>query len=208
MTKTNDKPIILASRSPRRSALLREAGIAFEAVSPKYQEPDPADWRSGPQAYAESVSQSKARSVADDYPDRVILGADTLVALGGEIIGKPVDQDDARAILRRLFGTTHQVMTGVTLYQPAAQQCITRHAVTTATMRPMSDEQLDAYLAGGEWKNKAGAYGIQGSADAFVTIVEGSFSNVVGLPVELLLDMLAEFGIGRNRAGEGARCGT
>jgi len=208
MTETNDKPIILASRSPRRSVLLREAGITFEAVPPKYHEPNPTGWRLGPQDYAESVSHSKALSVAGDYPDRVILAADTLVALGGEIIGKPADQDDAQAILRRLFGTTHQVMTGVTIYQPAAQRCITRHAVTTATMRPMSDEQLDAYLAGGEWENKAGAYGIQGSADAFVTIVEGSFSNVVGLPVELVLDMLAEFGIGPNRAGEGARCGT
>jgi septum formation protein len=208
MTETNDKPIILASRSPRRSVLLREAGIAFEAVPPKYQEPDPAGWQLGPEAYAESVSQSKALSVAGDYPDRVILGADTIVALGNEIVGKPADLDDARTILQKLFGTTHQVMTGVTIYQPAAQRCITRHAVTTATMRAMSDEELNAYLAGGEWKHKAGAYGIQDSGDAFVTIAKGSFSNVVGLPVELVLDMLAEFGIGRNRAGEGARCGT
>jgi len=202
MMATHDKPIILASQSPRRSVLLREAGIAFEAVPPKYDEPDPAGWKSSPHNYADSISDAKARSVADDYPDRIILGADTVVALGSEIIGKPADRDDARTILRKLFGSTHQVITGVTIYQSATQRCITRHAVTTATMRAMSNEELDAYLAGGEWKNKAGAYGIQDSGDTFVTIVEGGFSNVVGLPVALVLDMLAEFGIRPNRAGE------
>lgn len=208
MTVSDDKPIILASQSPRRSVLLREAKIAFEAVTPKYQEPDPTSWKFAPQAYAESASEAKARSVADDYPDRVILSADTIVALGGKIIGKPADIDDARVILRKLFGTTHKVMTAVTIYQPASQRCITRHAVTTASMRPMSDEELSAYLTSGEWKNKAGAYGIQDSGDAFVTIVKGSFSNVVGLPVELVLDMLAEFDVGGSQTGEDDQCPT
>jgi len=181
--------------------LLREAGVAFEAVSPKYEETDPAKWQFGPQAYAEMASEGKARSVGDDYLDRVILGADTIVAVAGEIIGKPADRDNARAILLKLFGTTHKILTAVTVYEPLSQECVTRHDVTTATMRAMSDEELDAYLASGEWLNKAGAYGIQDSGDAFVTIEKGSFSNVVGLPIDLVLDMLADFDIEPNSIG-------
>ncbi len=190
----HSKPIILASQSPRRAALLAEAGIAFEAVAPRYDEPATPGRHASPAAVAESLSYFKAASLADDYPDRIILGADTVVALGGEIFGKPEDVTDARRILSALLGTTQQVITGVTLVHRAREQRLTGHEVTEVTMRRMSETELEAYLAGGEWEGKAGAYGIQGEADRFIERCEGSYSNVVGLPVELVERMLAEMG--------------
>ena len=193
------KPIILASQSPRRAELLRDAGIAFEAVAPKYQEPDPGTWHLDPISYVESASFAKARSVAEDHPDRLILGADTTVAIGNRMFGKPADEADAKRILCSLFGTTHRVISGVTLYDSATQRRIIRHATTTCQMRPMNPGELDDYLRGRGWEGKAGAYGIQDEGDRFVTVVEGSFSNVVGLPVELVIDMLAAFGVHAHR---------
>lgn len=187
--------LVLASRSPRRGQLLREAGFLFEAVSPRFEEPDPAGWLGGPELYAESASYGKASSVIGDFPENVVLGADTIVALDGQILGKPTDRDDARRILSMLTASTHQVITGVTVLSPADYREITRHAVTQVSMRRMSNAELDAYLAGGQWQGKAGAYGIQDDGDPFVTLVEGSFSNVVGLPVELVLELLAEVGV-------------
>ena len=189
------KPLILASQSPRRSQLLREAGIRFNVVSPRFDEPDPAGWLGGPEFYAESTSYGKANSVVGDHPAGVVLGADTIVALDGQILGKPADRDDARRILGTLSGSTHKVITGVTVLSPTDYREITRHAITQVTMRRMSDAELNAYLDGGQWQGKAGAYGIQDDGDPFVTLVDGSFSNVVGLPVELVLELLAEVGI-------------
>ena len=195
VSDTHKMPIILASQSPRRSALLREARIAFESVPPRHDEPDAARWRFSPEEFAQSASYFKARSVADDYPDRVILAADTVVSLDERLFGKPTDRDDARRILSTLAGTTHQVITGAALYEPAASRRLIEHAVTHVTMRPMPADELEAYLDSGQWQGKAGAYGIQDRGDAFVERTDGSFSNVVGLPIELVLDMLAHFGI-------------
>jgi len=187
------QPIILASQSPRRVDLLREAGIAFEAVAPACVEPDMNSWPFSPEEFVESAAYQKACSIAERFPDRVILGADTVVALDGRIYGKPADREDARRILSALAGVTQDVISGVTILQPATGRRLTEHDVTRVTMRPMSDEEIEAYLDSGEWEGKAGAYGIQGTADRFVEKVEGSFSNVVGLPVERVLRMLAEF---------------
>jgi len=173
--------------------LLRAAGVAFQAVPPRYEEPDPIEFRYNPAEFAQAASYFKARSVADDYPDRLILAADTIVALNGQIYGKPVDARDARRILAVLAGTTQEVITGVTLYEPAAGRRLIRHGVTRVTMRPISESELDAYIASGQWQGKAGGYGIQDSDDPFVQTTEGSLSNVVGLPVELVMEMLAEF---------------
>jgi len=186
-------PLILASQSPRRADLLTQAGIAFEAVNPKYDEPATTGLHPNPAAFAESISFRKAESLAADYPDRIILAADTVVAVGNELFGKPDDIDDARRILLALLGQTQQVITGVTLLHAAANRQLTRHDVTLVTMRRMSPQELDDYLLGGDWEGKAGAYGIQGQADQFVERCDGSYSNVVGLPMELLQIMLAEF---------------
>src|SRR5690606_18827520 len=129
--------------------------------------PDPA-------GLAESYSYYKAASLAEDYPDRIILGADTVVARGHEIFGKPEDVEDARRILSALLGTTQQVITGVTLLHPASGRRLTRHDVTHVTMRSMTAAEFEAYLAGGDWEGKAGAYGIQGEADRFIERCKGS----------------------------------
>jgi septum formation protein len=123
------------------------------------------------------------------------LVRDGRVSLDGRLVGKPADRDQARRILSTLAGTTHQVISGVTLYQPAADRRLIEHAVTYVTMRPMSDAELEGYLDTGEWQGKAGAYAIQEHADAFVTRTEGSFTNVIGLPMELLAEMLVRFGV-------------
>lgn len=179
--------------------ILRDADIAFEAAPPRGEEPSFADWPGTPAAFAESASLFKARSIAGRYPDRVILGADTVVAIGNRIFGKADDDADARRILGTLAGTTQQVITGVTLLAPAAGRQLTRHDITDVKMRRMSSAELDAYIASGEWEGKAGAYAIQETADRFVEQVEGSWTNVVGLPIELVIKMLAEFGITTRR---------
>jgi septum formation protein len=175
--------------------LLRHAGIAFEAVTPVGPEPDMNTWSFAPEEFAESAAYQKACSVADRFHDRIILGADTVVALDGRIYGKPADREDARRILSALAGVTQDVITGVTILHPVGGKRLIEHDVTRVTMRPMSAEEIEAYLDSGEWEGKAGAYGIQGTADRFVEKVEGSFSNVVGLPVERVIRMLAEFGV-------------
>jgi septum formation protein len=173
-------------------------------VSPRYDEPEMTDWPFSPAEFAESASYFKARSIADAHPDRVILAADTVVARDGRLFGKPIDRNDARRILDAITGTTHEVITGVTLHDAARGRRLIRHATTRITMRRMSPVELDAYLDSNEWQGKAGAYGIQDRADAFVERVDGSFSNVVGLPIELVSEMLGMIGNGqtdRNAAG-------
>src|SRR5690606_16552822 len=125
----------------------------------------------------------------------VILGADTVVALDGEIFGKAKDAADARRILATLMRNPHEVITAVTLLDAASGMREIAYAVTRVTMTPMSPEQLDAYIAGGLWEGKAGAYGIQDHDDAFVQRLEGSYSNVMGLPMEMVARMLARWGI-------------
>lgn len=186
--------LILASASPRRAQLLREHGYVFEVIPPPLEEPAQLAEQLTPIQLAEALSLFKAQSVADTLAtfDGWILAADTLAALGGEIFGKPRDLDDARRILETLSGTTHQVITGVTLLDPARHRRLIRHDVTAVTMRKLTGQQLGDYLDSGPWRGKAGAYGIQDVGDPFVEKIEGSFTNVVGLPMKLLAEMLDE----------------
>lgn len=177
--------------------MLAEAGIAFEAVSPRFEEPPTEGKHPNPAEMAELLSYHKAASVAEDYPNRIILGADTVVALREEIFGKPFDREDARRILSALLGTTQQVITGVTLLHASSGRRLTCHDVTHVTMRRMNPDELEAYLDGGDWEGKAGAYGIQGEADQFIEKFEGSYSNVVGLPIELVQRMLGKLSTNR-----------
>ncbi len=182
-------PLILASSSPRRRDLLTEAGVCFEVVPPSVDEPTWLSPRARAAQQAEALAYFKARSVADATPRRRILGADTVVSLAGEVLGKPADADDARRMLRKLSGTRHEVITGVAIVDEAGQRWI-RSDVTYITMATMTDEDVEQYVASGEWEGKAGAYAIQETADRYVRQVEGSFTNVVGLPVELVSSML------------------
>lgn len=180
---------ILASNSPRRRQLLCEAGYAFRVVVPPLEEPNEQGGSLSPAQQAEALAYYKARAVADQVGDELpILAADTVVTDGRRVFGKPADADDARRILGQLAGTRHQVITGVALL--ARGKRVIASQSTTVQMRPMTPAELDNYIRSNAWQGKAGAYGIQDQGDAFVERVEGSFSNVVGLPMELVVPLL------------------
>ena len=197
--QSNQVRLILASGSPRRRELLTQAGYRFEVIVPPSGEPDNLSCDTSPEARAEALSYFKARSVANLLDDGLIVAADTVVALGDEVYGKPVDIEDARRILGCLAGTTHRVITGLTLLDARSQRRMIKHDVTTVHMRPMPDDVVERYLGSHEWRGKAGAYGIQDGGDAFVERLEGSFANVVGLPMELLGDALTAWGVTPSR---------
>ncbi|HEX2973396.1 MAG TPA: Maf family protein [Tepidisphaeraceae bacterium] len=184
--------LILASASPRRQQLLREAGYEFivqasdvdEAAAPTLL----------PVELARHLSLIKAAAVAPQFPDDVVLAADTIVAFGDKTLGKPADAIEARRTLTLLSGTTHVVITGVTLIQQGNGYQRTSHAMSAVHMRRLTLQEIQEYLASGQWVGKAGAYGIQ-DPDPFVTNMSGSLSNIVGLPMELTQEMLSESGI-------------
>jgi septum formation protein len=180
--------LVLASASPRRQELLRNAGIAFE-IQPADIPEDPLPGESA-KACAERLAREKALAVAAKRPKDVILGADTIVVIDNQILGKPADAADAHRMLRLLAGRTHQVITGVCLVVDG--QCSVASETTTVTMTPMSDQEIRDYVATGEPMDKAGAYAIQGIASRWIPRIEGDYSNVVGLPVARIYRMLRE----------------
>jgi septum formation protein len=179
--------LVLASASERRRALLAGAGIAFRAVEPGVEEESPE--RGDPHAVALRNARRKALAVRGD----AVLAADTVVALGDRLFGKPSDDAEARATLRALAGTTHRVVTAVVLVAGGA--LFEGSAETRVTMRSLADAEIDAYVASGEARGKAGAYAIQETGDRFVTAVDGPFDNVVGLPMEVVRALLREAGL-------------
>lgn len=179
--------LVLASASPRRRALLEEAGIDF-VVRPAAVGEEQAE-HGDPHAVAIGNARRKAAAVAGD----AVLGADTVVALGDRLLGKPEDERQARRFLRALSGTTHRVVTGVALKTPAA--VATRSVETRVTMRTLTDEEIASYVSSGEAMGKAGAYAIQETADRFVTAIEGPYDNVVGLPMATVRELLKEAGL-------------
>ncbi len=192
MNRANQNiPLILASASPRRKQLLADAGLGVEVVQPPLEELKNGLPSLTPAQKAEALAYYKARSVSQHRPNCYVLGADTIVSVGGEIMGKAANPDEARRMLKTLSSTRHAVVTGVALLGPAGERLIASDT-TYVTMKPMTDEDIDQYVASGEWIDKAGAYAIQETADRFVEKLEGHFDNVVGLPVELVLRMIRE----------------
>jgi septum formation protein len=186
--------LVLASASERRRELLARLGVQFEVVTSGADESAPPG--TAPDEVARVIARRKAMSVAPTR-DEPVLAADTIVvSADGEILGKPADAADARRILAKLSGTTHCVVTGVCLATGRGARLATESCSTSVTMRPLGDDEIAAYVATGECFDKAGAYAIQETADRFVTRVDGSFTNVVGLPLELVSRMLAAEGIG------------
>ncbi len=177
-------PLILASASPRRAELLRQLDLDFQIIPGATREV--FDEFLSPLELCQLNAHRKARVVAKKYPDALVLGADTLVFLKGEILGKPADIREARQMLGRLQGQTHQVVTGVSLIHLRALRERTFAASTDVTFRPLSLEQINVYLSKMNPLDKAGAYAIQEHGDTIVSEISGSFSNVVGLPLELL----------------------
>lgn len=188
------KEIILASTSPRRSDLLRQIEIAFEVVPPDVDE-SRFSFGGDPSGTAERLALAKARSAACriDVGGRLVLGADTMVFLNGQVIGKPKDADDACAMLRKLTGHTHRVLTGFALLEPETGRSVTGHEWTTVSMRNLTDAEIRAYVDTGEPLDKAGSYGAHALGAGLVTRVEGCFYNVIGLPLARLLMTLKNF---------------
>ena len=181
-----DQPLILASRSPRRRQLLEMLGIPIVVASADVQELRLP--RESPGDYARRLARDKARAA----PGALVLGADTIVVVDGDVLEKPVDAEDALRMLRRLQGRTHEVITAIALI--AQGRTFQARDTTRVTFRPVEDDLLRAYVATGEPMDKAGAYGIQGYGGALVERIEGDFFSVMGLPVRLVLDLLKEAG--------------
>ena len=177
-------PLILASRSPQRRAILQRLGVAFEVRPTDVEELATGD----ADEVASENALRKARAAA--APGELVLGVDTVVALDDALYGKPPDAAAARAMLATLGGRTHTVVSGLALVGGDRERVVT--ARTAVTFRPVSDRLLDWYVGTGEWAGRAGAYAIQGAGAALVTRVEGDYENVVGLPVATLVDLVPE----------------
>jgi len=184
-----DVPLILASASPRRAELLRHLGLAFDVVPSAAVEL--AAGQLSPRELCQVNAHRKARSVAKRFPDALVVGADTLVFLGEEILGKPANLADAQRMLVRLQGRTHQVVTGVSLIHLRRHKEILFAVSTDVRFRALSPDQIQRYLAAVNPLDKAGAYAIQEHGEWIVEEVSGSFTNVVGLPLERLEAELA-----------------
>ncbi|MBN1883392.1 MAG: septum formation protein Maf [Deltaproteobacteria bacterium] len=185
-------PLILASRSPRRIDFLSTLGLQFRVIPADVDE----TFRAG-ETFEEHVlrlSVEKARAVSVHHPDAYILGADTLVAVDNRLLGKPEDPEDAARMLRILSGNTHRVISGFSIIREATESIYKQCVETDVTMRNILPEEIEAYAATLEPLDKAGAYAIQGMAMAMVTKIEGSYTNVVGLPVPEVITALMELG--------------
>lgn len=191
-TPYNDGMLVLASASPRRQDLLRNVGISFE-VQPAHIPEDPLPGE-GPKICAERLAREKALAVAQQRPQDAVLGADTVVVVDGQILGKPIDASDAARMLRLLSGREHQVITGVALVDRG--QWSVASETTLVTMSEITEAEIANYVATGEPMDKAGAYAIQGIASRWIPRIEGDYGNVVGLPVALVWRMLKESGAG------------
>ena len=191
MTAAPEAPIVLASASPRRRELLAMLGIPFRVAVPDVDETPRASEL--PEAYVTRLAREKARAVAAREPRAVVLAADTTVVLRGRMFGKPATPEEAAAMLRRLQGRRHQVLTAVAV----ARDGRVEHALdaTDVTFRRASDEEIASYVATGEPLDKAGGYAIQGKGAALVEGIRGDFFGVMGLPLRLALALLERFGV-------------
>jgi len=178
--------IILASASPRRRDLMQKAGYVFDVAVSNIDESDfPID-NIEPAEYAKTLALAKAKDTAKDYPDSIVIGADTIADCNGKIIGKPADQADAERITRLLFSKPHKIITGIAIIRLSDSTEIVDSDTTIVYPKKMTDEQIAAHIKSGTWVGKAGAYAIQETGDEFVERIEGSLTNVMGLPLKLL----------------------
>lgn len=177
------QPLILASRSPQRRAILEQLGIAFEVIHADVDELSEGD----PIEVARANALLKASAGREQRPNSTILGVDTVVALDGEIFGKPVSEEAAINTLKRLSGRTHEVVSGLALAKTANPQVV--HEVTKVEFRALDDDLVRRYVETGEWSGRAGGYAIQGIGAGLVRRIMGDYLNVVGLPVAKLLDL-------------------
>jgi septum formation protein len=183
-----EPPLLLASVSPQRRAILRQLNIPFDVVAPRYEEED----RPGadPVELVRAHARGKAESVAGEAEGRPVLGVDTAVVVDGEALGKPGDPAEAEAMLERLSGRTHEVVSGLCLLTPGWEEL--EHEATQVTFRALTARDLAHYVGSYEWEGRAGGYAIQGLGTSLVERIEGDYLNVVGLPAGLLVRLLAK----------------
>jgi septum formation protein len=188
--------LVLASASPRRAEILRNAGIQFEVCKTDVDETRLADEASGD--YVRRLALAKARSAAAEYrglgDEALVLGADTVVVVDADVLGKPVSQDDARSMLRRLSGRVHEVHTGLALLSSSGPKQRVVEEITRVHFASLADREIEDYIGTGEPFDKAGAYGIQGIGGRYVTRIEGCYFNVMGLPLARLWSLLRQLG--------------
>ncbi|PYZ97337.1 septum formation inhibitor Maf [Alteribacter lacisalsi] len=183
--------LILASQSPRRKELLEQAHVPFQTISSDIEEwTDPA---LSPGELVVSLAEQKAEAVFRKHPENIVLGSDTVVAIGSEVLGKPADGDDARSMLRKLSGTSHSVYTGVAVIADGKRE--TFYEKSDVYFYPLTDEEIDAYIRSGEPFDKAGSYGIQGLGAVLVERISGDYFAIVGLPLARTVRVLKEFGV-------------
>lgn len=193
------KTLILASQSPRRKELLGRLDIPFDIIPAQGEEI--MDTSLSPAQLVESLAQQKAQEIFATHPHALVLGADTLVALGDKVLGKPKDEQEAFAMITALQGQTHRVYTGVCLLSQEKNLVFSQEA--KVTMCPLTPAQVQYYVDQGESLDKAGAYGIQGIGASFVQGIEGDFFNIMGLPLSAVAQALGDFGLGLFAQGKG-----
>jgi septum formation protein len=180
-------PLLLASTSPQRRAILSQLGIPFDVASPRYEEKDAPG--ADPIELVRAHALGKARSLVGEAANRPVLGVDTAVLLDEQVFGKPADESEARGMLARLAGRTHEVVSGLCLIGPGWEEL--EHEITRVTFRELSAGEIETYLSGDEWRGRAGGYAIQGLGARLVARIDGDYLNVVGLPAALLVSILA-----------------
>ena len=183
-----NKPLLLASASPRRAALLEQVGIIPDAIIPA--DIDETKQKGElPRALVERLARTKAMAIGNEHPDSFILAADTTVSCGRRILEKPQDDEEAQAFLKLMSGRRHRVIGGIALLTPDGK-LISRVIETIVKFKPLSANEIESYVATKEWEGKAGGYGIQGRAEAFIKFIRGPYSNVVGLSLYDTLQIL------------------
>jgi septum formation protein len=192
--KISDNPmLILASESPRRRYLLEQAGLVFSVIPSGFDESSVP--LSSPETYVKTLAQAKAAEIAEKYPDSWVIGADTIVVIGGAILGKPASRDEARDMLKRLSGETHQVFTGYAICCKAKDRLFSETVKTQVLFKELTDQEIEWYIHTKEPFDKAGAYAIQGLGTFLVKSISGSYTNVVGLPVCEVIEFLIKEGV-------------
>jgi septum formation protein len=184
------EPLVLASGSPRRAQILRASDWPFEVEAANIDET--AREGEAPIEYVERLACEKAEAVASGRASGLVLGADTVVVVGGQVLGKPADEADARRMLKLLDGRWHDVLSGVALVRAETNEVLVAHELTRVRFASMSDAEIDWYVSTGEPADKAGAYAIQGRAALFIEEIEGDYWNIVGLPIRLVYKLAAE----------------
>ena len=194
MKNAGNRPrLILASKSPRRRYLLEKAGLEFTVIPSELDESSVI--RSSPESYVKSLAEAKTRGISNRYPDSWIIGADTIVFINNTILGKPASRDEARAMLKSLSAKTHQVHTGYCICHKATGHLFSECVTTDVSFKQLSEKEIDWYINSGEPFDKAGAYAIQGIGTFLVKRINGSYTNVVGLPVCEVLEYLIKEGV-------------